>query len=248
MSNFEDYDLRRGSGAGRSGRPTGRPTGRPSGRPSTGRPASRSYNRDEDLSPDLYMNDESDLYDYDLGSEYMDSSRSRSTSARRPSSSVAGTARRKSSSSSAHRSPSHSVSRSHSSARPSSGRSSAARPALAGNKRVPSKSARPTSRPSSSRRGNNRKAKKKSARRTILVVEIVLIVVLVIGLFLWNKIGKVNWDNNIKMDKMEVNNLDTETEELLTNYTTLALFGVDNRSNGNLDSGNSDSIILVSIN
>ena len=50
------------------------------------------------------------------------------------------------------------------------------------------------------------------------------------------------------MDEIEVNNLDEGTTEVLSNYTTLALFGVDNRSNGNLDSGNSDAIILVSIN
>ena len=31
-------------------------------------------------------------------------------------------------------------------------------------------------------------------------------------------------------------------------YTTVALFGLDNRSNGNLSKGNSDVIIIASIN
>ena len=96
-------------------------------------------------------------------------------------------------------------------------------------------------------RALNKNSKKKKLRRTIFVVEIVLIIILLIIFFFWNKFGKVNWDN-INMDEIEVNNLDTETEELLSNYTTIALFGVDNRSNGNLDSGNSDTIMIVSIN
>ena len=116
-------------------------------------------------------------------------------------------------------------------------------------------SSRPTRNTSSSkgrnvpsgRKGSGRNNKKKKTRRTIIVVEIVVLLLLLIIFFFWNKFGKVNWDN-INMDEIEVNNLDTETEELLSNYTTLALFGVDNRSNGNLDSGNSDTIILVSIN
>ncbi len=78
-------------------------------------------------------------------------------------------------------------------------------------------------------------------------MEIVLLLLLLVIFFFWNKFGKVNWDT-INMEEIEVNNLDEETEELLSNYTTIALFGVDNRSNGNLDSGNSDTIMLVSIN
>jgi LCP family protein required for cell wall assembly len=103
-------------------------------------------------------------------------------------------------------------------------------------------------RPSSSRaRGGSKKAQKKKLRRNVFIVEIVLILVLLIVLFFWNKFGKVNWDN-INMEELENTNLDEETKEVLSQYTTIALFGVDNRTNGNLDSGNSDTIILVSIN
>lgn len=35
---------------------------------------------------------------------------------------------------------------------------------------------------------------------------------------------------------------------MLDGYTTIAFFGVDNRSNGNFDSGNSDTIMLCNIN
>ncbi len=232
MSNFEDYDLRRSSGATRSARPTNRTSAnRASGRPTSGRPVSRSYGRDADISPDLSLDDEIDLYDYDLQSESM--------SARRPSGSRSASGSRPRSSASSHRTS-----------------AAAAHSSSARRKKKPSShSSRPTRSTSSSRgrnvpsgrKGSGRNGKKKKTRRTIIVVEIVVLLLLLLIFFFWNKFGKVNWDN-INMDEIEVNNLDTETEELLSNYTTLALFGVDNRSNGNLDSGNSDTIILVSIN
>ena len=228
MSNFEDYDLRRSSGTTRSARPTNRT----SANRASGRPASRSYGRDADISPDLSLDDEIDLYDYDLQSESMSARRtsgSRSASGSRPRSSASShrtSAAGAHSSSAKRRKPSSS----HSSSRPSRSTSSSR------GRNVPS-----------GRKGGGRNGKKKKTRRTIIVVEIVVLLLLLLIFFFWNKFGKVNWDN-INMDEIEVNNLDTETEELLSNYTTLALFGVDNRSNGNLDSGNSDTIILVSIN
>ncbi len=123
------------------------------------------------------------------------------------------------------------------SGRSSAGRSSSNRSSGNAQRRRP---------PQKSGRGS-KAAKRKKTRRTIIVVEVVILIILALVFFLWNKFGKVNWDN-INMEKIEVNNLDEQTEEVLSNYTTIALFGVDNRSNGNLDSGNSDAIILVSIN
>ncbi|MBR1624051.1 MAG: LCP family protein [Pseudobutyrivibrio sp.] len=210
MSNFEDYDLRRGS--------------------------------------DLSLDDEIDLYDdYDLGSEYGDSAQG--TGARRSSAAGRGTAPRRTSGGTAHRAPAHRSSGNSSSRSRLASRSSASR-STSGSRRPAGKSSRPapSSRTAGNRRGTSKRRKKKNIKRNILVVEVVLIIVLALGLLLWhNFFGKINYDSTT-MNDVEVNNLDTETEELLSNYTTLALFGVDNRSNGNLDSGNSDSIILVSIN
>lgn len=106
-------------------------------------------------------------------------------------------------------------------------------------------SGRPDSRGKGPRKGG--KSKKKKMRKTILIVEIIIILVLALVFLLWMKFGKANWDS-IDMDNISVNELDSDTEELLSNYTTLALFGVDNRSNGNYESGNSDTIMIVSIN
>lgn len=145
------------------------------------------------------------------------------------------------------------------SSRPAASRSSQSR---SGNTRRPEEARRRpassraaedrrTSRPSGGRpaprKKVNKAAQKKKTRRTIIAVEVAILVILAIVFFLWSKFGKVNWDN-INIDNIETNSLDAATEEVLSNYKTIALFGVDNRSNGNLDSGNSDAIILVSIN
>ncbi|MBQ7148619.1 MAG: LCP family protein [Pseudobutyrivibrio sp.] len=129
--------------------------------------------------------------------------------------------------------------------RPSGGRPTGTRPT--GQRSSSQRSSGYNSRPASGSKRSKKAQKKKKMRRTIIVVEIVIIIILALVFFLWSKFGKVNWDN-IQMEEIEVNNLDEATTEVLSNYTTLALFGVDNRSNGNLDSGNSDAIILVSIN
>lgn len=104
---------------------------------------------------------------------------------------------------------------------------------------------------SSNRRPSNtgsKKRKKKKMKRTILIVEIVIVIVLILALVLWMKFGRANWDTTIDMADIEVNDLDPETEEILSNYTTIALFGVDNRTNGNYSSGNSDSMMIAAIN
>ncbi|MCF0131653.1 MAG: LCP family protein [Pseudobutyrivibrio sp.] len=92
-------------------------------------------------------------------------------------------------------------------------------------------------------------AKKKKKKKTIiLIVEILLVIILLLAVFVWTKVGKVNWDNTISVEDLTVNELDDETEAIIKNYTTIALFGVDNRTNGNYESGNSDSMMIVSIN
>ncbi|SFH95213.1 transcriptional attenuator, LytR family [Pseudobutyrivibrio sp. OR37] len=236
MSNFEDYDLGRG-GEPRRRRPANRPSGsRPAGaRPNGGRPAGRNgYSSRPSRSLDL--DDEIELYEY--GSEYryedddMPARRSASSSARRASAGHSG---------------SRPSGRSGSGSRPANHKKPASRPSRDARDSREARAARAASTRGGAKRPAGKNTKKKKMKRTIFVVEIAIILLLLIIFFLWSKFGKVNWDN-INMSELENPNLDEETKEVLSQYTTLALFGVDNRSNGNLDSGNSDTIILVSIN
>ena len=81
----------------------------------------------------------------------------------------------------------------------------------------------------------------------IVVAILAVIVVLILGVvaFAWSKFQKMD---KIELKNVKVNKLQPETEKALKGYTTIALFGLDNRSNGNFKSGNSDTIIVVSIN
>ncbi|MDE6982415.1 MAG: LCP family protein, partial [Lachnospiraceae bacterium] len=94
---------------------------------------------------------------------------------------------------------------------------------------------------------NRRKKKNKKNKLVIFAVEIVVLVLLLLGLYLYFKVDKVQSTGPINADEVEIE-LDSETKEALKGYTNIALFGLDNRSTGNYDGGNSDCIMIASIN
>ena len=90
------------------------------------------------------------------------------------------------------------------------------------------------------------KARKKRKRRKILfIIEAIALILLLLFLFAWLKLGLINWDD---LKNLRTNKLDDETAALLDGYTTVAFFGVDNRSAGHYEGGNSDSIMICTIN
>lgn len=94
---------------------------------------------------------------------------------------------------------------------------------------------------------NRKKKKNKKNKVVIFAVEIVVLVLLLVGLYLYFKVDKVQSTVPINADEVEIE-LDSETKEALKGYTNIALFGLDNRSTGNYDGGNSDTIMIASIN
>lgn len=92
--------------------------------------------------------------------------------------------------------------------------------------------------------------KKKQQRRILLVVlEVLVLLILGIVLFAVLKLSKIQKDTSFDAGDLEFNEgISAESQELMDNYTTIALFGLDNRSNGNLSKGNSDVIMIASIN
>ena len=98
------------------------------------------------------------------------------------------------------------------------------------------------------RKAHGKKAASRRRRNTIFIIEIVLLLVLAVVLFIVSKLGKIE-KTELDMDKIEVNeNISEESMEIMKGYQTIALFGLDNRSNGNLNSGRSDVIMLANIN
>lgn len=95
---------------------------------------------------------------------------------------------------------------------------------------------------------SRRKKKNKKNKVVIFAVEIIVLVVLLVGMYMYFKVDKVNsTGEDFKPEDVAVE-LDEETKEALKGYTNIALFGLDNRSTGNYDGGNSDCIMIASIN
>ena len=104
---------------------------------------------------------------------------------------------------------------------------------------------------SSEQQKKKRSTKKGKQRNKIIliVVELIVLVVLAVALYGISKLNKIDRDETFVPGEVEVNeDIQSETVEVMDNYETIAVFGLDNRSNGNLSSGNSDVIIIVTIN
>ena len=94
---------------------------------------------------------------------------------------------------------------------------------------------------------NVRRRKKKKNKVILFAVEIVVLVALLIGLLVYSKLNKVeSGTGDIKKDEVNIE-LDSQTAEALKGFTNIALFGLDNRQTGNYDGGNSDTIMIASI-
>lgn len=93
------------------------------------------------------------------------------------------------------------------------------------------------------------KKKKKKRRIIIFTVEIILLLLVLAGLFVWSKYQKLGEGVDIiDTDDIMNTDLDESTQEVLKGYTNVAIFGLDNRTNGTFDAGNTDTIMIASIN
>ena len=94
-----------------------------------------------------------------------------------------------------------------------------------------------------------RASKKKKRRIVIFTLEIILLLVVLAFLFLWSKYQKLDTQPDIIGTEDYINtDMDETTQKVLQGYTNIALCALDNRSNGNFDAGNSDVIMVASIN
>lgn len=93
-------------------------------------------------------------------------------------------------------------------------------------------------------------AKQRRKRKLVIfLIEILLVILLLAGIYIWQMLRKIDHPEGGSLDADKVSiNIDSETKEMLKGYTNIALFGLDNRSNGSYSSGNSDCIMVASIN
>ncbi len=92
--------------------------------------------------------------------------------------------------------------------------------------------------------GKKRVNKKKRRKKKIVmfIIEIIVLLILLGCVFVWLKMEKIN-QRTLDENKMIINELESDD-----GFTSIAVFGLDNRSNGKLTKGNSDVIMIATIN
>ena len=92
------------------------------------------------------------------------------------------------------------------------------------------------------RRKKMTRKQRRKRKIIVFIIEILILLILLLFVFVWLKLGKIN-TSKLNEDNMVINELATDE-----GYTTVAIFGLDNRSNGKLERGNSDVIMVANIN
>lgn len=96
---------------------------------------------------------------------------------------------------------------------------------------------------------NQRKKKrrmKKKKKLLLFALEVLILVVLLVVLYFFNMLNKIDFH---ELEDAGINeDMNSETAFAMEGYTNIACFGLDNRGSGNYDTGNSDAILIASIN
>ena len=98
------------------------------------------------------------------------------------------------------------------------------------------------------------KKKRRKRKIILLVIEVIVLLIVLAALYVWQALNKIEKSDTpaSDLDAADLNinedELGEETIEIMKGYEDVALFGVDNYFNGHADSGNSDVIMIASIN
>lgn len=92
-----------------------------------------------------------------------------------------------------------------------------------------------------------KKKKKKSHKLLMLLVELIVLLILIVAVFFFRLINKMGFEDFADSEAGINEDLDSETVQVLKGYTNIALFGLDNRKNGSYERGNSDVMMIASI-
>ena len=93
--------------------------------------------------------------------------------------------------------------------------------------------------------------KKQQQKRKLIIfgIEVLCLLLLLGVLYVWSIISKMEVDTDFDNSEAGINeDIAEETLETLEGYTNIALFGLDNRTQGKYDRGLSDVIMIASIN
>ena len=98
------------------------------------------------------------------------------------------------------------------------------------------------------------KKKRRKRKIILLIIEIIVLLIVLAALYVWQALNKIEKADTHKSEptpshlSINEDELESGTIEIMKGYEDVALFGVDNYFNGHADSGNSDVIMIASIN
>ena len=91
-------------------------------------------------------------------------------------------------------------------------------------------------------------SKKQRKKIFLIIAELLILMILAVMLYAISKLNQIQRPENEITDQVEVNeDIEKEVLAITDKFLTIAVFGLDNRSNRNLDSGNSDVMIIASL-
>ena len=97
-----------------------------------------------------------------------------------------------------------------------------------------------------------RRKKRRSGRKKIIlfVFEILLLLIVLLVVWAYNKtLGQVKYEDALTASEAGINeDIDDDALANMHGYLNVALFGLDNRSNGSYNEGHSDCIMIASLN
>lgn len=91
------------------------------------------------------------------------------------------------------------------------------------------------------------RTKKKKKRVILFVAELLVLAGLLVWVWTNAKMDKIQTDETFESKDVKNEELTEETKDVLGEYTTIALFGLDNRDSNSYNSGNSDVIMVARI-
>ena len=97
------------------------------------------------------------------------------------------------------------------------------------------------------RRRKKRRKKKKSRKIVLFVFEILLLAILLVAAYFIGMVNRVKYENMSETEAGINDDLSKDTLESLEGYTNIAVFGLDNRIANNYQEGNSDVVMIASI-
>ena len=97
------------------------------------------------------------------------------------------------------------------------------------------------------RRRKKRRKKKKSRKIVLFVFEILLLAILLVAAYFIGMVNRVKYENMSETEAGINDDLSKDTLESLEGYPNIAVFGLDNRSANNYQEGNSDVVMIASI-